>query len=543
MENKISLLQNPWAARILIVVVASFTFFPFLGEVHLFDWDEINFAEAAREMVVTGNFTTVTIDYQPFWEKPPLFFWMQALSMSFFGVTEFAARFPNAVAGILTLLLFFDIGRKLKDIQFGLTWAGVYLASILPHFYFVSGIIDPWFNLFIFTSVYFLYLFHRYRQNRVRNIFTAGLLIGLAMLTKGPVGLLLLGLTWAVFLAFRKLKPFPKPQYIGLFLLGALFFGGLWIGSEALQGRFYIIQDFFVYQIRLLQTQDAGHGGPFYYHTLVLLIGCFPISTFAIKQLSHRAKIKNLQKFEKWMRYLFWVVLIVFSIVKTKIVHYSSLCYFPLSFLAAISVYEAIKFKDFNGWMKWITLVIGMFWLFLLAGLGFVGNNWNEVAAQTPTGDKFVQELFTYPSPFSIIDYLPAILLVIAMGGYILLSSSRNKIIFLFSGFFLAFTLAFALIVPKVEYFSQRGAIEFYKSHQGELVYPLKHKSYAHLYYTQKPPALSNQVESVNEVLNPNHWQTAFFVVKAQHTNQIEKQYPFLKKIGTDRGFHFYRVN
>ena len=38
-------------------------FIPFLGNVHLFDWDEINFAEAAREMIVSGNYSTVTIEY------------------------------------------------------------------------------------------------------------------------------------------------------------------------------------------------------------------------------------------------------------------------------------------------------------------------------------------------------------------------------------------------------------------------------------------------------------------------------------------------
>ena len=55
-------------------------FVPFLGQVHLFDWDEINFAEAAREMIVTGDWLNVQINYEPFWEKPPLFIWLQACS-------------------------------------------------------------------------------------------------------------------------------------------------------------------------------------------------------------------------------------------------------------------------------------------------------------------------------------------------------------------------------------------------------------------------------------------------------------------------------
>src|SRR5664280_359919 len=89
---------------LIIVISAIFFFIPFLGSVHLFDWDEINFAESAREMIVTGNFSRVQIDFHPFWEKPPLFFWIQVLSMKLFGINEFAARLPNAIIGIVTLL-------------------------------------------------------------------------------------------------------------------------------------------------------------------------------------------------------------------------------------------------------------------------------------------------------------------------------------------------------------------------------------------------------------------------------------------------------
>ena len=60
--------------------------FPFLGQIHLFDWDEINFAEAAREMLVAGDWFNVQINFEPFWEKPPLFIWIQALFMTIFCV-------------------------------------------------------------------------------------------------------------------------------------------------------------------------------------------------------------------------------------------------------------------------------------------------------------------------------------------------------------------------------------------------------------------------------------------------------------------------
>ena len=118
--------------QILIIVIGSFLFIPFIGQSHLFDWDEINFAEAAREMLVTNDWLTVQINYLPFWEKPPLFIWMQAISMKIFGVNEFAARFPNAVCGVVTLLVLFRLGRSILNSKLGLLWSLLYACSILP---------------------------------------------------------------------------------------------------------------------------------------------------------------------------------------------------------------------------------------------------------------------------------------------------------------------------------------------------------------------------------------------------------------------------
>ena len=122
--------------HLLIAAVSAILFIPFLGGVHLFDWDEINFAESAREMILTGDYLNVQVNFEVFWEKPPLFAWFQVVSMKVFGINEFAARFPNAVCGIITLLVLFNIGKKLYTERFGLIWVLVYGASILPHFYF-----------------------------------------------------------------------------------------------------------------------------------------------------------------------------------------------------------------------------------------------------------------------------------------------------------------------------------------------------------------------------------------------------------------------
>jgi 4-amino-4-deoxy-L-arabinose transferase-like glycosyltransferase len=123
-----------------------------LGRVHLFDWDEINFAECAREMRISGEYLYAQIGFLPFWEKPPLFFWVQAASMSLWGETEWAARFPNVLILGITLGVLYRLGRRWHGPFFGWLWMFFYGTALLPAFYARSGLIDPLFNLFMLLA-------------------------------------------------------------------------------------------------------------------------------------------------------------------------------------------------------------------------------------------------------------------------------------------------------------------------------------------------------------------------------------------------------
>jgi 4-amino-4-deoxy-L-arabinose transferase-like glycosyltransferase len=92
-----------------LLLLLSSSFFIGIGNFHLFDWDEINFAESAREMIESSNYLQVQINYLPFWEKPPFFFWLQVGAMKLFGINDFAARFPNALFGVIYLFTFYFI--------------------------------------------------------------------------------------------------------------------------------------------------------------------------------------------------------------------------------------------------------------------------------------------------------------------------------------------------------------------------------------------------------------------------------------------------
>ena len=212
---------NRYGHYVGLILLGIFLFIPFLGNFHLFDWDEINFAESSREMLVSGNYLQVQVNFEPFQEKPPLFFWIQSLSMKVFGVNEFGARFPNAFLGILSMLILFGIGKKIRDVKLGLIWVLIYVGSFLPFLYFRSGIIDPLFNLFIFLGIFQLLTLIGSTEKKVRNrhALLSGLFIGMAIITKGPVGLLLILLTFLVYWIFDKFHIQTNSRKLRILLL------------------------------------------------------------------------------------------------------------------------------------------------------------------------------------------------------------------------------------------------------------------------------------------------------------------------------------
>ncbi|MER0438569.1 glycosyltransferase family 39 protein [Emticicia sp. W12TSBA100-4] len=535
-----------------IIVLGICFYFPFLGGVHLFDWDEINFAESAREMILTGNYSRVQIDFKPFWEKPPLFFWMQAAAMHLFGINEFAARFPNACIGVLTLLTLFLIGKKLRDNTFGFIWALMYLGAFTPHLYFKSGIIDPTFNLFIFLGIYFFFRAKIEPKKSMPNTLLAGVFIGLAILTKGPVGGLIWGLTVFFYLVATKFKQSIKWKEILVFGISCVLVASIWFANELVNNGFWFINEFITYQIRLFSTPDAGHGQPFYYHFVVVLIGCFPISIFAIRAFTYNhAKIDNalteLSTFVPWMKTTFWVVMILFSIVTTKIVHYSSMAYFPVSFLAAKFLYDWLNERvTWNKWVSFGILSIGFILSLVLAAVPFVGMHTQEIIPyiKDPFAVKNLEavvdwhtyEMFIGIVYFAIIVFAVVFLRKQSKKAFIYtLSLATAVCLFLFG----------AIVVPKIERYTQGAAIDFYESKRGQDVYihVLGFKSYAHLFYFQKPVSKvsAEKGEAYEDwLLNRNVDKPVFFVTKFDRYEEY-RNHPNLELIKEENGFVFLK--
>ena len=492
--SKFEQLANNPKKSILFLFLLSAILFIGLGNTHLFDWDEINFAESAREMMASGDYLRVQINFEPFWEKPPLFFWLQVVSMKLFGVNEFAARFPNAVFGFIYLISFYFIGMKHFSAKFGLMWSLIFCATILPHIYFKSGIIDPVFNYFIFMSIYFMMLvISGDHENKMRLAFIAGLFSGLSVITKGPVGFLLLGLTLLVYLIIKKFKPFPKVKFIAGFFFGLLVIIFTWLGIEFYNNGTAIIQKFIEYQAELFSSDVAGHAQPFYYHFVVVFFGCFPISILALPLLFKRRWNVSFD-FHTWMLCLFWVVLILFSIVTTKIIHYSSMTWIPLSFMAALTVYKvSLSEYDFKKSIRIAFITLGVLIGTAILAVPLILMNKEILTSRMEGGFALDSLSQSIPwSGFEISSGLIFIAGVILAGVYL----EKNKIVH----FVMTMTgtttivllLAQFMIIPKVEQITQGAAISYYKDLKDEDCYVECYgfKSYAQYFYKEQKPGL-----------------------------------------------------
>ena len=538
---------------IVTAIVSTAVFYLGLDLAYLFDWDEVNFAEASREMLVSKDYLKVKINYELFWEKPPLFFWLQILSYKCFGVNEMAARLPNVLFGTITLLFILYIGQSIKNLKFAFFWTLCLGGSLLPHFYYKTGLIDPVLNTFIFISITFLYKYYqRYEgQNKKHfHILLSGFFAGLATLTKGPIAILIIVPCWIAFsFIYKKIFKIDFIAVIIFILIYILSAGSWFLYDLALHGPQFFF-DFLEYQIRLFETKDAGHGGPFYYHFIVLFLGTFPSSIFIYKSIRPQANdCAEIKMFKTWMSILLIWVLIIFSIVQTKIVHYSSLAYLPISFLSAYVLdHLDIKSMHFTKILRYIYIGLCSIFIFTLMGLTIVGNNLDRIM-------PYIKEEIQLKLSGQNIDWplyeliIPSIFMMVCIFVYrhFKRGQVRSATYILFGSSFVLITLVYTLSFHKIIQYSQGGLVTISKSlvNKDAYVSTFGFKSYAHYFYTNKPDRKESILKIEPEkrpynLLRLKVDKEVYMIVKSHRSSEFEKKYNQFTKINESFGFSLF---
>lgn len=350
----------------VVVAIILFTSFFRLGSVTLFDVDEAVFAEATKEMVESGDWITPTYNGENRYDKPILFYWLMAASYKIFGINEFAARFPSAIAGFFLCLAVFLFMKHFHG-ERNAFHAVISLAlSICYVVYSHAAVTDMVLTLFITLSVFSFYL--SIKEDK-RYIYAFYVFSALAFLTKGLIGIVFPFSIVLIYVVITErlsgVKKLFNVKGIILFLIVAM---PWFIAQISINGQEFIQQFFIKHHFKRYTGVISGHRGPFYYYIPVLIIGMFPWVSFL------PSGIRNVFREKDGLSVLalIWVtgIFVFFSFSTTKLPNYI----LPAVPAAAILIASGMG-EENPGWKKYSHAVIAVISL-IIAGAFMISRNY-----------------------------------------------------------------------------------------------------------------------------------------------------------------------
>jgi len=320
-----------------VIGLAAFLFFFHLGTYGLWEPDEARYAEIAREMLASRNFIIPHLNYVPYIEKPPLLYWLTTLVMRLLGVNEFAARFVNAFAALFGVAATGFFAAKTFGSRRAIM-AGAVLATSAIYAVMAQVLTtDMLLTAAIITAMYAFFLHWR---DGGRWCWLAYVAMGLAALTKGPVGVAIPIVVVTIFLwregnlpgAIRRFHAIP-----GLIVTAAI--AAPWFVAITIREPgffdFYFIGEHF----RRFFNANYSHDQPIYYY-FPIIIGGFAPWTFTVPFIPWRRLTPNAAR--RFCLIAGGTVFVVFSLSSAKLVPYILPAIPPLAIVIADGLVTAI---------------------------------------------------------------------------------------------------------------------------------------------------------------------------------------------------------
>lgn len=384
--------QNWWSDIILLTLLLGLFYFFLLGSRPLFVPDEGRYAEIAREMVTSGNFITPYLNDIKYFEKPVLFYWLTAAAIKAFGVNIWAVRIPSALLGLFGCLFTYITIRKLYDRVSGLLAAFILSTSAL---YFVMShmvSLDLPVTIFISSTLYAFLLGVQEPKGTSRRLWLwcAAVFAGLAVLTKGLIGIVFPGMIIVSWIAltgqWALLGQLYLPSCILIFFLVAAPWH-LLVGHRNPEFFYF----YFIEQQFLRYTQkDIGHYQPVWFFIPAFIAGFFPWIVFLPQTIANAIKNKlgsnNPKKYlELFFLLWFGLIFLFFSFSKSKLIPYILPTFPPVAILTA---------RYFvSSWENHKRLGIGLGLLALLLLIGGLGYFAYQFTHGTPLPDTHLANI------------------------------------------------------------------------------------------------------------------------------------------------------
>lgn len=278
----------------LILVVLWVCLFSGLGAIGLVGPDEPRYAAIARTMAETHDWITPRLWGTPWFEKPVLYYWAAGIAMRIFGVSEFAARLPSALAGLLAVIA--AAWAALRSYGLGVAWYTLLMlpASVAMIGFSRSAGPDMLFAGFLTASMAVaIEMLQTEKPGAILRI-AFGFFLGVAVLAKGPAAVILAGgatLVWAAF-AKKWTAPFRflHPLVIAAFCVTAL----PWYVLCALRNPDFLRVFIWQHNFERYTTPIFEHRQPIWYYGYIVLLAVLPWIVFLLGALFRAGvKLKN----------------------------------------------------------------------------------------------------------------------------------------------------------------------------------------------------------------------------------------------------------
>jgi len=379
-----------WA--ILILGTLYICYFSHLGAIGFVGPDEPRYAWIARDMAETGDWVTPRLYGKPWFEKPPLFYWGAALCFKLFGVSEAAARLPSAISALLTTLALAWLAFRLYGAE-----TARWLLLLLPTtvgmigFSHAASTDMPFSAMLAIAMVCAAVVLGLTRSENSSvlpqipwlALILFGFFLGLAVLAKGPAGIILAGgavFFWALFTKRRRdaFRLF-HPAALGSFFATALPWYILCARRNPGFFRIFIIE----HNFKRYLTPEFQHIQPFWYYGAVVLIAIFPWTVLLPSVIidAVRSFREGPWRESSSLFLALWAFfpLAFFSFSQSKLPGYVLPALPPLVALATQSL--VLAFQRSSAAARWVAIAVamlllipaGMLWYLVLSAPGRTG--------------------------------------------------------------------------------------------------------------------------------------------------------------------------
>lgn len=312
----------------------------------LLEPDEGRYIEIPREMLFYKDFILPRLNGVLYFEKPPLYYWLNAISFSIFGVSNLSARVVNVIFSVFTIMFTGFLAKKLFNIIISTLSQLVLATTFLYMVLTCTNTIDLLLTFFITVSIgsFFIAIQNENNINKKYFYFMFAASAG-AVLTKGLIGIVIPGLIIFIFFLFsKKWRLLLKvPWFTGILLF--LLIAAPWHILAALKNDkflyFYFVREHFL----RYTTTISERVQPWYYFIIILILGSIPFTHFLPKVFKNfYLQLKNNEKpFIFYIFLWFLVPILFFSISKSKLATYILPVFPPLSVLIAFELSKKLK--------------------------------------------------------------------------------------------------------------------------------------------------------------------------------------------------------